>query len=508
MKPMDLLRDIRAHAGERRTTGLDDAVIERFLETHPLLGQAIAEAHAAHVALRGPWREALAGPETALITTLQADYVNFYEPATVNPYVALAARGPWLVTAHGAVLHDSGGYGMLGQGHAPQPVLDVMAKPWVMANVMTPSFSQKRLADRLRAEVGQTRGACPFDRFLCMNSGSEAMTVAMRISDVNALRMTGPGGPHEGKRSRFLALRGAFHGRTDRPAQVSDSSLPKYRAHLQSFQARDNLLLVPPNDCEALQAAFDAADRDGVFIEAMFLEPVMGEGNPGQLVSRAFYDLARALTAARGGLLVVDSIQAGLRGTGYLSIVDYPGFEDCEAPDLESWSKAINAGQYPLSVLGCGARAAALYVRGIYGNTMTTNPRALEVAIAVLESLTPEIRENIRVRGEEFVAKLNALQREFPTVIRTVRGTGLLVAAELDPEVAPVVGEDGLETFCRVHGIGVIHGGKNALRFTPHFAIGSDEIDLVLDMVRRAIRSRVGPGVPATPQTRAHDGVR
>ena len=36
----------------------------------------------------------------------------------------------------------------------------------------------------------------------------------------------------------------------------------------------------------------------------------------------------------------VDSIQAGFRGTGYLSIVDGPGFEDCEAPDLESWSKA------------------------------------------------------------------------------------------------------------------------------------------------------------------------
>ena len=50
---------------------------------------------------------------------LQEDYVNFYAPATVNPYIALAARGPWIITSHGAVVHDNGGYGMLGAGHGP-----------------------------------------------------------------------------------------------------------------------------------------------------------------------------------------------------------------------------------------------------------------------------------------------------------------------------------------------------------------------------------------------------
>jgi 4-aminobutyrate aminotransferase-like enzyme len=39
----------------------------------------------------------------------------------------------------------------------------------------------------------------------------------------------------------------------------------------------------------------------------------------------------------------------------------------------------------------------------------------------------------------------------------------------------------------RLNGIGVIHGGKNALRFTPHFAITSDEVDLVVDGVRKSL---------------------
>ena len=183
-------------------------------------------------------------------------------------------------------------------------------------------------------------------------------------------------------------------------------------------------------------------------------------------------------------MLLVDSIQAGFRGKGCLSVVDYPGFQTAKVPDLEAWSKALNAGQYPLSVLGLSERAAELYVVGIYGNTMTTNPRALETAVEVLSKVTPEMRANILHRGEEFVQKLNLLKDEFPNDIHLVQGSGLLLCAELDPHRLPVVGFDCVEEWCRINGLGVIHGGQNALRFTPHFGITSDEIDLVIDVVR------------------------
>jgi len=486
------LRELQDHGGERQTVGLEAPVIEHFLGKDPRLGEAIQAAWEAHQALQDSWGELLAADERALVQALQEDYVNFYSAETVNPYVPLAARGPWIVTTHGAVLHDNGGYGMLGAGHAPHAVLEAMHEPHVMANVMTPSFLQKQFAELLRSEIGQRRGHCPFSRFICMNSGSESVAVAARISDINAAHHVGDGGPREGQPVKFLALRGAFHGRTDRPAQASHSTSPRYRANLASHMLRDNLIIVEPNDVEGLEQAFAQAAADGVFIEAMFMEPVMGEGNPGLAISRAFYDAARRLTLEHDALLLVDAIQAGIRGTGYLSIVDYPGFEDCDAPDMETYSKALNAGQYPLSVLALNERAAHLYVKGVYGNTMTTNPKALAVGCAVLEALTPELRANIRARGEQLVAGLEQLQQEFPKVITKVQGTGLLVSAEIDPEVAKVVGFDGLEMWCRHHGLGVIHGGKNALRFTPTFGITAEEIDLVVDVVRQSIRARVG----------------
>lgn len=497
---MERLKELRTYGGRRRTVGLEDEVIERFLERDPSLGRAIDEAWEAHRAMRAEWGEDwLQDDEADLSAHLQEDLLNFYAADTINPYVALAARGPWIVTAHGAVVHDNGGYGMLGLGHGPDAVINAMSGPYVMANVMTPSFSHRRFTDRLRKEVGQRRGFCPFERFVCLNSGSEAMTVATRVSDINARRMTGPGGAREGATIKLLSLQGSFHGRTDRPAQASHSTLAKYREHLATFYGRDNLLVCPPNDVAALEKAFADAEKAGVFIESVLMEPVMGEGNPGEAITRAFYDAARRLTRAHGSLLIVDSIQAGLRGTGYLSIVDYPGFEDCEAPDMESWSKALNAGQYPLSVLGLDERAASLYVRGVYGNTMTTAPRALEVGCAVLDQITPALRDNIRARGAELVERLKALQQEFPDVITHVQGTGLLVSAAIDPEKIAVVGFDGLETWCRTHGLGVIHGGKNALRFTPHFSIGSDEVELIVKVVRQGLRAVLGAQMLSEP---------
>jgi 4-aminobutyrate aminotransferase-like enzyme len=79
---------------------------------------------------------------------------------------------------------------------------------------------------------------------------------------------------------------------------------------------------------------------------------------------------------------------------------------------------------------------------------------------------------------------LGELQKEFPNEITLVQGSGLLLCAELDPETLPVVGFGCVEEWCRLNGLGVIHGGKNALRFTPHFGITSEEIDLVIDIVR------------------------
>ena len=487
MTMLNKLKQMRSHNTKTRTRGLDDNTLLAFAKNDLKLEAAVDAAHARFLTFCEQQPELMALPEKELTIALQEGFTNFYPVNAVNPYVALAASGPWIVTSHGAVVYECGGYGMLGFGHAPSQVLDAMCQPHVMANIMTPSFSQKYFMDALRSEIGHTRGGCPFDRFFCLNSGSEAVTLGARITDINARLMTDPDGRHANKPIHVLALAQAFHGRTDRPARFSDSCYAAYKKYLASYRDFDNLLTVEPNNIEQLEQMYAYADDNKLFIEAFFMEPVMGEGSPGMAITPEFYQRARELTQEHGSLLLIDSIQAGIRAHGVLSICDYPGFEKLEAPDMETYSKALNGGQFPLSVLAVNTRAAELYQTGIYGNTMTTNPRALDIAVAVLDGLTPELRQNIRDRGAEFLKKLTALKAELGDAITKVKGTGLLLSAELDPKRFKSFGADSIEEFMRFHGVNVIHGGKNALRYTPPFDITSEEVDLVIAATRDAI---------------------
>ena len=117
------LQTIREFAGPRQTVGLNDATIERFVDLDPSLADAIADAGRIHEALQAEYGELLSGDESEAAAFLQTDFVNFYPANTVNPYISMAAAGPWIVTSHGAVLHDNGGYGMLGAGHSPRATL-------------------------------------------------------------------------------------------------------------------------------------------------------------------------------------------------------------------------------------------------------------------------------------------------------------------------------------------------------------------------------------------------
>src|SRR5690606_2257698 len=153
-----------------------------------------------------------------------------YPQDGVNPYVALAARGPWIVTLKGAVLYDTGGYGMLGFGHAPEKVIEAMAKPQALANIMTPNLSQLRLDRARRAGTGRSRGGSPAAASVSTTAGAGSVSPAARLADTNAKTTTDPGARHAGRTVKRLVVKGAFHGRTEAPALYSDSTRKAYQA--------------------------------------------------------------------------------------------------------------------------------------------------------------------------------------------------------------------------------------------------------------------------------------
>lgn len=503
MSVIDKLKPLRQAGPVRTTLGLSDDIVERFVSHDDSLIRAIRAAEQKFSDIVDKHQAIIALEEGDQVAQVQTALLNFYPDDQVNPYVAIAGCGPWLVTLKGAVLHDSGGYGMIGLGHAPASVLQAMNQKQAMANVMTPSLSQLEFFNLLKHEIGRPSSrSCPFSQFIALNSGSESVAMAARLSDINAKQHTDPGGRYEGQVIKMVALKGAFHGRTQRPAFASHSTQAVYNAHLASFRDRNNLVTVPPNDIDALESVFTTAKREHFFIEAMFMEPVMGEGNPGLAITADFYNCARRLTQDHDALLLIDSIQAGLRAHGVLSIVDYPGFEKSTAPDMETYSKALNAGQFPLSILAMNERAAKLYRKGVYGNTMTANPRALDVGQAVLRAVDESVRRNIVRAGAMLKEKLEHLAQELGDAIIKVQGTGLLVSCELNGERYQAFGAGSTEEYLRRHGIGIIHGGQNSLRLTPHFNISEAEIVLIIDRIRDALVD--GPKISFNTTTTRH----
>ena len=266
-----------------------------------------------------------------------------YPSAARQPYVALAAQGPWIGTTAGGVVYDVGGYGMLGWGHNPRFLKGALSADHVQANIMTPSVHQREFMRALRGHIAHTaeRGAAPYTSFVALNSGSEGVSFALRMARV---------GRHGDGPEAWVRMSNSFHGRTDMPALMSASSDAAYRRGIGGWaDAAPRVETVAYNDVAAVDRAFARLRDEGFAVRAAIAEPVQGEGAPGLPMTREFYAALREASSAHGAALIVDSVQAGIRAQGCLSVVDYPAFAGLAPPDMEVFSKAIHGGQYVVS---------------------------------------------------------------------------------------------------------------------------------------------------------------
>lgn len=396
---------------------------------------------------------------------MDSRWLAMYPSHSRQPFVPAGSSGPWVVTSQGGVVFDCGGYGMLSFGHNPKRILHALCQPQHQANLMTRNPAQAEFAAAVEPHISTRQIAC-------LNSGSEANSLALRIANT-----------HKSGDSVVVALKGSFHGRTEGPAGISDSSAALYSRHLASYpDALKRTRLLEPNDVQGVHQTFDSIKRANQYVECAIVETVMGEGRPATAITPDFYDAVQRRVQEAGGLMIVDSVQSGMRCNGWLSIMQMEGFGGAEPPDVESFAKAVHAGQFPVSFVALSQRAAERYAQGTYGNTTTATPRALAVMTACLRELTPDIQANIRSRGEELLQVLrDACDAR---VVKDVRGIGLLLAIQLHTQYDVM----HAERMFRNAGLNVIHGGENCIRLTPWFLLSSEECTLIGKVVHEVTR--------------------
>jgi acetylornithine/succinyldiaminopimelate/putrescine aminotransferase len=263
------------------------------------------------------------------------------------------------------------------------------------------------------------------DRAFLVNSGAEANENALRL----ALRHTG--------RRQVVAVEGAFHGRTAAAAAVSDKSAAWYGFPQAPFDVR----FVPRADLDTLAAALDSAPT-----AALILEPVQGMAGAVAL-GRDYLEGARALTRARGALLIFDEVQCGMGRTGYPFAAQAYGV----TPDIMTTAKGL-AGGFPAGAVLVGEAIAARLRPGDLGSTFGGGPLAcalIEAVITAIEEqdLLPRVRAlSRRIRETCQVGPVAAIQGEGLLLgLRTTRpaqevqaellARGIVVGTSADPRV-------------------------------------------------------------------------
>jgi acetylornithine aminotransferase len=180
-------------------------------------------------------------------------------------------------------------------------------------------------------------------------------------------------------------------------------------------------------------------------------------------------------------LLIADEIQAGLGRTGKFFAFDHLGFR----PDVVVVAKSLGGG-LPLGAILGSERVAETFTVGTHGTTFGGNPVACAAGVAVLEQIVEKgAMANAATVGEYLHAQFLNLQREFPDLIRDVRGRGMMLGIDLTVDGSPFV-EKLLE-----HRILINCTNTTVLRFLPPYILTTEEADTALFALREVIQEYI-----------------
>jgi acetylornithine/N-succinyldiaminopimelate aminotransferase len=341
-----------------------------------------------------------------------------------------------------------GGIAVNALGHANPFVTSVISSQLAtlghVSNFFT-SPTQIALAEKLLALTEAPAGSKVF----FTNSGTEANEAAFKLARCN----TGGSGT---KRTKIIALEGAFHGRT--MGALALTAKEAYRAPFEPLPG--GVVHIPFGDVEALKAAVDET------VAAVFLEPIQGEAGVRPLPP-GYLRVARELTARVGTLLILDEVQTGMGRTG-----KWLASEDANImPDAVTLAKGLGGG-FPIGALVTfGGHTSSLLSAGQHGTTFGGNPVATAAALATLHAIeSQDVLANVVSVGEHLRSALAATPG-----VTEVRGEGLLIGFDLDADVAPAVVQAALDA-----GFIVNSPGPRTIRLAPPLVLTAAQADTFL----------------------------
>lgn len=379
-----------------------------------------------------------------------------------------------------------------GLGHGHPGVADAISQQSRILNTNS-RFLYRGLAEyseRLLALLPEGSG---LDTVLLVNSGSEAVDLALRLAQAATGRKT------------VVALREAYHGWTmasdavttsaydnpfaleNRPDWVHVADVPNrfrgtYRGEAGDPKVGESYAADLGNDLARLAA-------EGREVAAFVCESVLGNAG-GVLLPDGYLADAYARVRTAGGLCIADEVQVGFGRMGS----SFWGFEQSGVvPDIVTIAKPMGNG-FPIGgVITSKAIADALASQGQFFSSAGGNPLSCRVGIAVLDAMRDErLQENAAVVGARLAEGFRELADRHD-IVGPIHGEGLYLGVELVRDRAslePATAEAA--AICeRLRELGVVvlttSERSNVLKVKPPLTLSAESADFMVAQLDRVL---------------------
>jgi len=302
------------------------------------------------------------------------------------------------------------------------------------------------LQEKLSKKLLKQSNCKDYDLFMC-NSGAEANENALQIASFHS------------KKSKIIAFKNSFHGRSNAALSITDNSDIKSQMNSQL-----NVKFLNFGDKESLIE--EASKKD---VSSIIFESIQGVGGLDE-PNTEFVQLIRKICDENDICLIADEVQSGFGRTG-----DFFGFQKHKIkPDIIPMAKGMGNG-FPVGGVLINRKIKAK--KGMLGSTFGGNHLACSAVLSVIDTIKEEnLIQNSKEMGVYFKEKFSKINS-----IKTIKGRGLMLGLEFDFEV-----QNLRKKLIFEHNI--FTGGsanKKLLRILPPLNINSTQIDLLFDALKK-----------------------
>lgn len=363
-----------------------------------------------------------------------ADKIREYYCKYVNPYLGELLTKIRLdkvfITGNGAYLFDDQGdayldflsnYGASVLGHNYPLFMSAMHN-FLTYNEVT--FVQPSMGTEAAELARKLVDLSPesLRKVIFTNSGAESLELCIKV----ARAATG--------RQHVLTARNSFHGKTISALSATGQSSYQEPYHLPLPGYR----YVPFGDLEALEKVLET---NGEALAAFIIELIQGEGGVVQ-ADATYFQAAQELCQHYGVKFIVDEVQTGIGRAGHIFYSNHLNLQ----PDAIALAKGLGGGMLPIGAVLLSDEMYSEDVGLTHSSTFAGNGMACRIGNVVIDELCANeqaILRQARETGAYLKKGLNHLKLKYPTIIKAVKGDGLMLGIEFDVNLDTYKGDWG-----------------------------------------------------------------